>query len=165
MLWFLQSNSLGSLGEDQAVDIHIEACRAISRVPYWSREDAAELPAFVAQISQLFLESVQGLSEAPAAGRPQRRVLDLNEAEEVAATCSASLLHLMLSDPCPPAVQSCLVESLGAGCRAEGGEVAAAANEGSESAVNHVMKVMQVFPSSDRLQMNCQHLLTSLLDE
>lgn len=143
------------MGELQALDVHVEACRAVVRVPYWSVQDAPELPAFVTTIAKLLLESIQGLSEAPAPGKPQRRVLDLNEAEEVVATCSASLLHLLLIDPCPPTAHRCLVESLGA----EGEDA------GSEAAVDNVMKVMQVFPSSDRVQMNCQHLLTALLGE
>jgi len=157
--WFLNASSLSSLGELQALDVHVEACRAITRMPYWSVEDVSELPDFVALIAKLLLESIEGLSEAPGADKPQRRVLDLNEAEEVVSTCSASLLHLLLIDPSPPTVVNCLVESLCGGCRAEDVEA------GSEAAVNNVMKVMQVFPSSDRVQMNCQHLLTSLLGE
>ncbi|CAE7342855.1 HCc2, partial [Symbiodinium necroappetens] len=44
-------------------------------------------------------------------------------------------------------------------------DVEASEAPNSEEAVNTVMKIMQVFPSSDRLQMNCQHILTSLLGE
>jgi len=155
--WFLETHSLADLGELQALDLHVEACRAVARVPYWSTEEAPELPRLVTNISQLLLGSIEGLTDASDASKPRRRVLDLNEAEEVVSSCGASLLQLLLIDPSPPTVSSCLVKSLSAGSEEE--DVGAA----SEAAVNNIMKVMQVFPSSNRVQMNCQHLLTSLL--
>jgi hypothetical protein len=161
--WFLQSHRLANLGELQAADVHVEACRAASKVPYWSMEEADELPGFVKLIAELLLESIQGLDEAPQPsvnGKASRRVLDLNEAEEVVSNCVASLMHLLLIDPYPPTVLRCMAQSLG-----NNGRSGEDAEVGSEAAVNSVMKVMQVFPSSDRVQMHCQHLLTSLLGE
>jgi len=114
------------------------------------------LPDLVVSIAELLLGSVEGLEEgAPA--NPRGRVLDLTEAEEVSGACMSALLHLLLIDPSPPTVLRCLVQSLG--------DVNSEESGGSERAVNNVMKIMQVFPSSDRVQMNCQHLLTSLLGE
>merc|ERR1711972_384835 len=85
--WFLETHRLANLGELQAADVHVEACRAASKVPYWSMEEADELPGFVKLIAELLLESIQGLDEAPqpssANGKLSRRVLDLNEAEQV----------------------------------------------------------------------------------
>jgi len=154
--WFLRDHGLSTLSDMQGIDVHVEACRAVARAPYWSMEDADMLPDLVVSIAELLLGSVEGLEEgAPA--NPRGRVLDLTEAEEVSGACMSALLHLLLIDPSPPTVLRCLVQSLG--------DVNSEESGGSERAVNNVMKIMQVFPSSDRVQMNCQHLLTSLLGE
>lgn len=175
--WFLQEHPLSSLSELNSVDAHIEAVRAVSRAGYWSSEDAPLLPEFVAALVQTMLDAVE--------------VVDLTEAEEIASSCMASVLHLMLIDPRPPMVQQSLARSLGGkGRKVDGPADTAAENTddlppledvtaddvlnglnahaspvSSEEAVNTMMKIMQVFPSSDRLQMNCQHILTSLLGE
>lgn len=176
VVWFLQKNSLASLEEYQSLDVHVEAMRAIARAPYWSHEDAAILPEFVVLAAQLLLGSVEGLADEPAkmapSEKPKRRVLDLTEAEELVAASTSALLHVLLIDPSPPMVLRCLVQGIG-----ENEEAAEARAAGlppledidgggsSEQAVGAVMKVMQVFPSSDRVQMNCQHLLTSFLGD
>jgi len=179
---------LSSLSELNSLDAHIEAVRAVSRAGYWSAEDAPLLPEFVAALVQTMLDAVEGhldFSKPPSCAG--RRVVDLTEAEEIASSCMASVLHLMLIDPRPPTVQRSLARSLGTSRPRK--EVAAeskadntddlppleevdlddpngaAGPVSSEEAVNTMMKIMQVFPSSDRLQMNCQHILTSLLGE
>ncbi|CAE8590101.1 unnamed protein product, partial [Polarella glacialis] len=164
----------------KGLDVHIEAVRAVARAGYWSSEDAPLLPDFVAILAQMLLDAVEGHVDQGASpgSRPGKRVIDLTEAEEVALHCSASVLHLLLIDPSPPTVLHSLARSLGkqeadnAGSSADNGDDLPPledvdSNEGppSEQAVNAVMKIMQVFPSSDRVQMNCQHLLTSLLGE
>lgn len=190
--WFLQEHPLSSLSELNSVDAHIEAVRAVSRAGYWSSEDAPLLPEFVAALVQTMLDAVEGhldFSKPPSCAG--RRVVDLTEAEEIASSCMASVLHLMLIDPRPPMVQQSLARSLGGkGRKVDGPADTAAENTddlppledvtaddvlnglnahaspvSSEEAVNTMMKIMQVFPSSDRLQMNCQHILTSLLGE
>lgn len=175
--WFLQDRPLSALGEYGSTDVHTEAVRAVSRAPYWSAEDAPLLPQFVALLAQLLLESIEGLGDdgavKPQSGAGQRRVLDLTEAEEVVSACMTSVLHLLLIDPSPPTVLRALSRHLARyGSEAGAGAVQVepmadedAAAAGDENAVNAVMRVMQVFPSSDRVQMNCQHLLTSLLGE
>jgi len=164
--WFLQQHSLSTLGDLDSLDVHVEAVRAVSRTPYWSSEDVPLLTEFVALIAKLLLGSTEAVDEPSV---PGKRRLDLTEAEEVAAACMTSLLHLLLIDPSPPTVLHCLAQSLGQGPKATGdGEAAeepAGGDRGSELAVGAVMRIMQVFPSSDRVQMNCQHLLTSLLGE
>lgn len=177
--WFLQNHPLSSLSELNGLDAHIEAVRAVSRAGYWSAEDAPLLPEFVAALISTMLDAVEGhldFSKPPSCAG--RRAVDLTEAEEIASSCTASVLHLMLIDPSPPTVQRSVARSLGK--RQEGAEAAKAekddlppledlndleTNPSSEEAVNTLMKIMQVFPSSDRLQMNCQHILTSLLGE
>lgn len=177
--WFLQTHPLSSLSELNGLDAHIEAVRAVSRAGYWSAEDAPLLPEFVAALISTMLDAVEGhldFSKPPSCAG--RRAVDLTEAEEIASSCTASVLHLMLIDPSPPTVQRSVARSLGK--RQEGAEAAKAekddlppledlndleTNPSSEEAVNTLMKIMQVFPSSDRLQMNCQHILTSLLGE
>lgn len=177
---------MSSLSELNSVDAHIEAVRAVSRAGYWSSEDAPLLPEFVAALVQTMLDAVEGhldFSKPPSCAG--RRVVDLTEAEEIASSCMASVLHLMLIDPRPPMVQQSLARSLGGkGRKVDGPADTAAENTddlppledvtaddmnaspvSSEEAVNTMMKIMQVFPSSDRLQMNCQHILTSLLGE
>lgn len=162
--WYLKNNPLSSQSELQSTDIHVEAVRSVSRAPYWSSEDAALLPEFVGLVAQLMLGSIEGHGLDPNTSKPipaqaGQRVLDLTEAEEVVASCITTLLHLMLIDPSPPTVLECLAVSLAR---------AVPDNDGastSETAVNAIMRIMQVFPSSDRLQLNCQHLLTSLLGE
>lgn len=183
--WFLQEHPLSSLSELNSLDAHIEAVRAVSRAGYWSSEDAPLLPEFVAALVQTMLDAVEGhldFSKPPSCAG--RRVVDLTEAEEIASSCMASVLHLMLIDPRPPMVQQSLARSLGKGRKVEPADSAKADNTddlppledvtademngspvSSEEAVNTMMKIMQVFPSSDRLQMNCQHILTSLLGE
>lgn len=175
VVWFLQKNNLALLGEYQSLDVHVEAMRAIARAPYWSHEDAAILPDFVVLAARLLLGSVEGLTDEPATmapgEKPKRRVLDLTEAEELVAASTSALLHVLLIDPSPPMVLRCLVQGIG-----ESAEAAEARDAGlppledvnggsSEEAVGAVMKVMRVFPSSDRVQMNCQHLLTSFLGD
>lgn len=169
--WFLKHHTLNMLGDYQSLDVHIEAVRALARAPYWSAEDAPLLPEFVGLIAELLLRSIEGHGDDPTAvttqPKPSRRVFDLTEAQEVVAACMTSVLHLLLIDPSPPTVLHCLSRSLSQYGQAEtwqseddrGGDV------GSEQAVNTVMRVMQVFPSSDHVQLNCQHLLTSLLGE
>lgn len=177
--WFLQNHPLSSLSELNGLDAHIEAVRAVSRAGYWSAEDAPLLPEFVAALISTMLDAVEGhldFSKPPSCAG--RRAVDLTEAEEIASSCTASVLHLMLIDPSPPTVQRSVARSLGK--QQEGAEAAKAENDdlppledlndletnpSSEEAVNTLMKIMQVFPSSDRLQMNCQHILTSLLGE
>lgn len=183
--WFLQEHPLSSLSELNGVDAHIEAVRTVSRAGYWSSEDAPLLPEFVAALVQTMLDAVEGhldFSKPPSCAG--RRVVDLTEAEEIASSCMASILHLMLIDPRPPMVQQSLARTLGQGRKVEPADSATAENTddlppledvtaddlnaspvSSEEAVNTMMKIMQVFPSSDRLQMNCQHILTSLLGE
>eukprot|EP00933_Yihiella_yeosuensis_P033308 TRINITY_DN27045_c0_g1_i2.p1 TRINITY_DN27045_c0_g1~~TRINITY_DN27045_c0_g1_i2.p1 ORF type:complete len:343 (+),score=86.87 TRINITY_DN27045_c0_g1_i2:59-1087(+) len=172
VVWFLQQKPLKSVGELDSLDVHIEAVRAISRAAYWSAEDAPLLPDFVSVLAEMMLDSIEGhtddQAQAVEGGRPRRRVCDLTEAEEVAANCTASVLHLLLIDPSPPSV----LKNLAAGLCRRAAETSRSAPElddddskVSEKAVNSMMKVMQVFPSSDRVQMNCQHLLTSLLGE
>jgi len=171
--WFLQQHNLNSVVD---LDVHVEAVRAVARAPYWSAEDAPLLPEFVSLLAQLLLGSIEGHGDepasfqAPATPQPKGRVVDLTEAEEVVAACMSSVLHLLLIDPSPPTVLHCLARSLGQYGKADGEgapppEEAELDPGGSERAVNAVMRVMQVFPSSDRVQMNCQHLLTSLLGE
>jgi len=170
--WFLQNNTLDSLGEYQGLDVHLEAVRAVSRAPYWSSEDAPLLTDFVAVLARLLLDGTQGLGPddvAPPAGM-KRRVLDLTEAEEVSSACMSSVLHLLLIDPRPPMVLRILAKSLAThgGQEAAGGDDASKDPDGgggNEEAVNAIMKVMQVFPSSDRVQNNCQHLLNALLGD
>lgn len=159
--WFLQQHPLNTVGEYQSLDVHVEAVRAVARAPYWSAEDAPLLPEFVGLLADLLLDCIEGYGEEPGAPprKPSGRVVDLTEAEEVVSACMSSVLHLLLIDPSPPTVLLCLAQSLGRNSKAEGEA------DGSERAVNAVMKVMQVFPSSDRVQLNCQHLLTSLLRE
>lgn len=175
VVWFLQQQPISSLPELQSLDVHIEAVRAISRAGYWSAEDAPLLPDFVAVLAQMLLDAVEGHLDvsAPPSGSG-RRVFDLTEAEELAASCTASMLHLMLIDPSPPTVLHCLARSL---CKhapgkkgnelppLEDADSGTLSSQTSEEAVNAVMKMMQVFPSSDRIQINCQHILTSLLGE
>jgi len=160
--WFLQKNPLSTVGEYQSLDVHVEAVRAVARAPYWSAEDAPLLPKFVGLLADLLLDCIEGHGEEPGESpkKPSGRVVDWTEAEEVVSACMSSVLHLLLIDPSPPTVLLCLAQSLGRNSKVEG-----EATDGSERAVNAVMKVMQVFPSSDRVQMNCQHLLTSLLRE
>ncbi|CAE7354767.1 HCc2 [Symbiodinium natans] len=182
VVWFLQQQPLGSLPETHSLDAHIEAVRAVARAGYWSAEDAPLLPEFVAALVSTMLDAVEGHLDF---SKPLRgsgcRVIDLTEAEEIASSCTSSVLHLMLIDPSPPTVQRCLADCLGKRLTRKGGagylaqdktddmppleEVEPSEAPNSEEAVNTVMKIMQVFPSSDRLQMNCQHMLTSLLGE
>ncbi|CAJ1421623.1 unnamed protein product [Effrenium voratum] len=169
VVWFLQQHPLRALAELQSLDAHIEAVRAVARAGYWSAEDAPLLPDCVAALTGTMLDAVEGhldFSKPPSGSG--RRVVDLTEAEEIAASCTASVLHLMLIDPSPPTVQQCLARSLGKRPR-DGDDLPpleeADGSISSEEAVNTLMKIMQVFPSSDRLQMNCQHILTSLLGE
>lgn len=166
--WFLQQHPLSSLGEYQCLDVHVEAVRSITRAAYWSGEDAPLLPDFVSLLANLLLGCIEGHGgDAPV--KPPARVVDLTEAEQVVAACMASLLHLLLIDPSPPTVLHCLARTLSDYGKAEGDSAAppeeVEPNGGSERAVNAVMKVMQVFPSSDRIQLDCHHLLTSLLGE
>jgi len=167
--WFLQNNPLSSVGEYQSLDVHVEAVRAIIRAAYWSSEDAPLLPEFVSLLAQLILGSIEGHGDEVPGAKPPARVVDLTEAEQVAAACMASLLHLLLIDPSPPTVLHCLARSLSDYGKAAGDSAQPAeeveSSVGSERAVNAVMKVMQVFPSSDRIQLDCHHLLTSLLGE
>jgi len=160
--WFLQQHPLSTVGEYQPLDVHVQAVRAVARAPYWSAEDAPLLPEFVGLLADLLLDCVEGHGEEPGAPprKPSGRVVDLTEAEEVVSACMSSVLHLLLIDPSPPTVLLCLAQGLGRNSKVEG-----EATDGHERAVNAVMKVMQVFPSSDRVQLNCQHLLTSLLRE
>jgi len=176
VIWFLQQHGLSVMQELQSMDAHVEAVRAVTRAPYWSSEDSPLLPEFVGLVAELLVGTVDGQGESgtpPTPNQPQRRVLDLTEAEELAAACMSCLLHLMLIDPTPPTVLHCLAQSLArqhkGGDESSTGAAAAVpadlAAGNSEHAVGAVMKIMQVFPSSDRVQMNCQHLLTSLLGE
>mmetsp|Transcript_123612 Transcript_123612/g.357533 ORF Transcript_123612/g.357533 Transcript_123612/m.357533 type:complete len:857 (-) Transcript_123612:81-2651(-) len=177
VFWFLQNHPLGALGEYQSTDVHSEAVRAVARAPYWSAEDAPLLPQFVGLLAAMLLDSIKGLGEdgtaKPSPGS-KRRTLDLTEAEEVVSACMTSVLHLLLIDPSPPTVLRVLAQHLALHGEAVAAtpSVATQSNEdggdadgSDERAVNAVMRVMQVFPSSDRVQMNCQHLLTSLLGE
>eukprot|EP00928_Gymnodinium_smaydae_P096890 TRINITY_DN8648_c0_g3_i1.p1 TRINITY_DN8648_c0_g3~~TRINITY_DN8648_c0_g3_i1.p1 ORF type:complete len:872 (+),score=201.47 TRINITY_DN8648_c0_g3_i1:96-2711(+) len=161
--WFLRTHPLSSLTQMQSIDVHVEAVRAVSHAPYWSSDDAPLLPVCVALITEMILSSIEGLGPGddarPSAGR---RVLDLTEAEELVAASVAAVLHLLLIDPVPPTVLDSLSESLGKGA---GDDEAGGEKAGSEQAVGALMRVMQVFPGSDRVQMSCQHLLTSLLGE
>ena len=95
--WFLQQHPLSSLSELQSLDAHIEAVRAVSRAAYWSSEDAALLPDFVAALVSTMLEAVEGHLDfnKPSVDRG-KRLVDLTEAEEIASSCTASVLHLML---------------------------------------------------------------------
>lgn len=167
---FLQHYPLSSLNEYQSLDVHVEAVRAITRAAYWSGEDAPLLPDFMLLLVQLMLGSIEGHGDpmSDVAFKPPGRVVDLTEAEQVVAACMASVLHLLLIDPSPPTVLQCLVRSLSNFGKAAGDsappEEAEQTNR-SEQAVNAVMRVMQVFPSSDRIQLDCHHLLTSLLGE
>lgn len=175
--WFLQQHPLGSLSELHSLDAHIEAVRAVARAAYWSAEDAPLLPDFVAALVATMLDAVEGhLDFAKPPSCTGRRVVDLTEAEEIASSCTASVLHLMLIDPSPPTVQQSVARSLGKRPAREENfekdkddlpplEEVDGTEVSSEEAVNTLMKIMQVFPSSDRLQMNCQHILTSLLGE
>lgn len=167
--WFLQTRSLPSLSEYQALDVHVEAVRAVARAPYWSADDAALLPDFVGLLCSLLLGSIHGLGSDAAtqvSGASQRRILDLTEAEELVACSAGALLHLLLIDPSPPTVSHCLVQNLSQGETSQPGEpLVTHGASGPEHAVSSVMRVMQVFPSSDRVQMHCQHLLTSVLGE
>merc|ERR1712007_291178 len=149
--------------ELQSIDINIEAVRSVSRAAYWSVEDAAFLPELVGCLADVLVGSIEGLGEAPHTLEParqqRRRILDLMEAEEAVAACTTSLLHLLLIDPSPPTVLRSLLHSL---------EINHAQSQASEEfspegAVNTVMRIMQIFPSSDRVQEGCQHLLTPLL--
>jgi len=175
--WFLQHHGLSDLGEYQSLDVHVEAVRAVCRTPYWSAQDAPMLPEFVALLAQLLLDSIEGQSDVASKDvfKPdgtKKRLLDLTEAEELVEACMSSVLHLLLIDPQPPTVLRVLARSLSRHGTEEANtklvvddldDEKGGAND--ERAVNAVMKVMQVFPSSDRVQMNCQHLLTSLLGE
>jgi len=166
--WFLQNKPLSSLGEYSSTDVHAVAVRAVARAPYWSGEDAPLLPEFVACIAQLLLGSIEGLGPDSSAASASHRVLDLTEAEEVVAACMTSVLHLLLIDPTPPTVLHCLARSLGQVGKAEADD-ADQADEGmppgvSEKAVGAIWRVMEVFPSSDRVQMDGQYLLTSLIE-
>lgn len=182
VVWFLQQHPLGSLSETHSLDAHIEAVRAVARAGYWSAEDAPLLPEFVAALVSTMYDAVEGhLDFSKPPGGSGCRVIDLTEAEEIASSCTSSVLHLMLIDPLPPTVQRCLADCLGKRLTRKGNagypaqektedlppleDVEASDAPNSEEAVNTVMKIMQVFPSSDRLQMNCQHILTSLLGE
>merc|ERR1719265_1671110 len=152
--WYLQQYPLAQLQELQSTDIHVEAVRSVCRAPYWSSEDAALLPDFVGLVAQLMLGSIEGHGLDPNTSKPipaqaGQRVLDLTEAEEVVASCMSTLLHLMLIDPSPPTVLECLSVSLARAVQ-ESDDTST-----SETAVNAIMRVMQVFPSSDRLQLNC----------
>lgn len=174
--WFLKKKKLSTLGEYASLDVHVEAVRALSRGPYWSAEDAPLLPEFAKLLAQLTLGCIDGhavdASDAPTKP-PAGRVIDLTEAEQVVSACITSVLHLLLIDPSPPSVLHILAQYLGCDGKVErqdslppledDDENSYVAN--SEKAVNNVMRIMQVFPSSDRVQMNCQHLLTSLLGE
>lgn len=182
VVWFLQQHPLGSLSETHSLDAHIEAVRAVARAGYWSAEDAPLLPEFVAALVSTMYDAVEGhLDFSKPPGGSGCRVIDLTEAEEIASSCTSSVLHLMLIDPSPPTVQRCLADCLGKRLTRKGNagypaqektedlppleDVEASEAPNSEEAVNTVMKIMQVFPSSDRLQMNCQHILTLLLGE
>lgn len=164
--WFLEQNPLSNLAELQSLDVHAEAVQAVARAPYWSSEDAHMLPEFVALISQLLMGSIEGADPDAPASASGKRVLDLTEAEEVVAGCIAAVLHLLLIDPSPPTVLECLATNL-TELNSKGDQPAPDQDTGggSEQAVNAVMRVMQVFPSSDRVQTNCHLLLTSLLGE
>jgi len=153
--WYLKNHKLTALGEYQSLDLHLEAVRAVSRTPYWSSEDAVILPL----VAQLLLSSVEGHNDDPS--KSQRLVLDLTEAEDMAAACMSALLHLLLLDPAPPTALHCLADCLSQ----SDGQTPESSSEKSSQAVTAVMRVMQVFPSSERIQMNCQHLLNSLLGE
>eukprot|EP00927_Polykrikos_kofoidii_P042627 TRINITY_DN3665_c0_g1_i1.p1 TRINITY_DN3665_c0_g1~~TRINITY_DN3665_c0_g1_i1.p1 ORF type:complete len:938 (-),score=200.65 TRINITY_DN3665_c0_g1_i1:99-2912(-) len=169
--WFLKSHTIANMTELQSLDVHTEALKAVVRAPYWSSTDAPLLPEFVTLIGQLLLGCIEGLSpEDVPQPRKGRRVLDLTEALEVVDACMSAVLHLLLIDPSPPTVLHCLVSSLGGSdpkADVAAGEIEdpAAFVKCSEQAVGAVMRVMQIFPSSDSVQMNCQHLLTSLLGE
>jgi len=160
--WFLNNNSLDNLGTYQSLDVHLEAVRAVSRAPYWSSEDAPLLTDFVAVLALLLLDGIKGLGpdDPSTPAGMKRRVLDLTEAEEMVSASMASVLHLLLIDPRPPMVMRTLATAL---AKHGGGD--AKDQEENEQAVNAVMKVMQVFPSSDRVQGNCQHLLNALLGD
>lgn len=162
--WFLRTHPLSSLARMQSLDVHTEAVRAVARAPYWSADDAAMLPEFVTLIAELLLGSIEGLGPEDKAPPPGRRVFDLTEAEEVTSCCMSAVMHLVLIDPSPPTVLRCLSESLAQRSQGDDGDTAARGDL-AEQAVGAVMRVMQVFASSDRVQMNCQHLLTSLLGE
>jgi len=176
VVWYLQQHPINSLAELQSLDVHVEAVKAVSRAGYWSAEDAPLLPDFVAVLAEMLLDAVEGHLDvsAPPSGTG-RRVFDLTEAEEVVASCTASMLHLMLIDPEPPTVLHGLARSLSKHAKKDVDKAddlppleeadGSLDQQTSEEAVNAVMKIMQVFPSSDRLQMNCQHILTSLLGE
>eukprot|EP00931_Biecheleriopsis_adriatica_P073309 TRINITY_DN4761_c0_g1_i1.p1 TRINITY_DN4761_c0_g1~~TRINITY_DN4761_c0_g1_i1.p1 ORF type:complete len:831 (+),score=212.00 TRINITY_DN4761_c0_g1_i1:86-2578(+) len=163
VVWYLELKPISALPELQSLDVHIEAVRAVSRTGYWSAEDAPLLPTCVAVLARMLLECVEGHldASAPPSGTG-RRVFDLTEAEEVAASSTASMLHLMLIDPSPPTVLHGLARSLS---KKDSDLPASEEADGREEAVDAVMKIMQVFPSSDRVHMNCQHILTSMLGE
>eukprot|EP00913_Durusdinium_trenchii_P016899 g15887.t1 len=170
--WFLQQHPLGSLSELHSLDAHIEAVRAVARAAYWIVPPPG---------ARVVLQGHLDFAKPPSC--TGRRVVDLTEAEEIASSCTASVLHLMLSlrhvceiDPSPPTVQQSVARSLGKRPAREENfekdkddlpplEEVDGTEVSSEEAVNTLMKIMQVFPSSDRLQMNCQHILTSLLGE
>lgn len=178
--WYLQQHPLETLEKYQSTDVHLEAVRSVCRAPYWSAEDAPLLPTLVAMLSRLLLDSLSGVCDEPIvpaldnATVGKRRILEFEEAEQIVAACTASVLHLLLIDPCPPAVLHVFSRTL-AGLGAE--DTASESNNpvqednqdehavGDERAVNLVMRIMQVFPLSDRVQMNSQHLLSSLLGE
>merc|ERR1712216_969006 len=157
---FLSHNDLSSLRPGQSLEVHLEAVRAVTRAPYWNVEDASMLAEFVEHIGRLLMCSIEGFGSGGATlEQPEsRRALDLSEAEEVAFTTLQALLQLILIDPSPPTVLHCLVKRLG--------ELGPQASDtGQADAVSSVMRVMEVFTSSDRVQTNAQHLLTSVLGD
>lgn len=168
VVWYLQKSPINQLGELQSLDIHIEACRAVSRAAYWGHEDMEVLNDFVVVLVNLVLSSIEGHADDPdAAPKGKKRVFDLSEAEQLVMTATSAMLHVLLIDPQPPTVQRLLV-----GCFANPAEAGAptppledGSQGASEKAVNNMMRVMGVFPSSDKVQMNCQHLLTSFLGD
>eukprot|EP00929_Paragymnodinium_shiwhaense_P080075 TRINITY_DN41742_c0_g1_i1.p1 TRINITY_DN41742_c0_g1~~TRINITY_DN41742_c0_g1_i1.p1 ORF type:complete len:942 (+),score=299.47 TRINITY_DN41742_c0_g1_i1:239-2827(+) len=162
--WFLQNHPFGAMQELQCLDVHAEAVRAVARAPYWSNDDVQLLPEFVDLVAQLLLGCIEGLlpSDVPV---PGRRVLDLTEAEQVAQVCSSCFLHLLMIDPSPPTVQQCLAQSLAQYGRKAAGDDNSEQKEDSDEATRAIMRVMEVFPSSDQVQLHCQHLLTSILRE
>jgi len=155
VVWFLRRHSLAQFGNHP--EIHVEAVRAVARAPYWSNEDSELIPDFVAAIAELIMSSVDET--------PEKAKLDLTEAEELASSCTGALLHLLLIDPTPPSALHCLADSLGRPVPTSTDDELPPLEDigNSEAAVSAMMRIMEVFPSSDRLQLNCQHILTSLL--
>jgi len=163
MLTFLTEYRISTPGaskdSDKALptpEAHLEAVRAVGHVAFWGPDDAPLMPDFVSVLAELLSQVLPPPADAgPGA---TGGLEDLSEAEALAGACVASLLRLLMVDPNPPDVQQCLIEQLGKAERNTG-------DTDSERAVKLTMRIMETFPSSDRMQMNCQHLLTTVLGE